>query len=106
MTSKIEEILISGNKEILPSKDLMFSILNQIPEKKNNVSKIVIKSPYLRIAFTQVISLCLLLVVVYPNYKVINNDIQIEKEFNIIDSQNEEFELYMDQTDYDESLVL
>ena len=109
MTSKIEEILISGKKEILPSEDLMFSILNQIPEKKNNipnVSKTFIKSPYLKIVFTQVMSLCLLLVIVYPTYKVEYENTQIEKEFTSIDLQIEEFEIYMDSTDYEEPSVL
>lgn len=110
MTSKIEEILISGKKEILPSEGLMFSILNQIPEKKNNytpnVSRMFIRSPYLRIVFTQVMSLCLLLVIVYPTYKVEYEDIQLEKEFISIDSQIEEFETYMDSTDYEEPLML
>lgn len=110
MTSRIEEILIEGKKEILPNEDLMLSILNQIPEKKNNYAintkKILIRSPYLRIAFTQVISLCLLLVVVYPTYEIKYSDFQIEKEFTSIDSQIEKFEEYMDKTDFEESSVL
>lgn len=105
MTSRIEEILIEGKKETLPNKKLMFSILNQIPEKKNNVSNIVIKSPYLRVVFTQVMSLCLLLVIVYPTYDV-DDQTQINRDLSSIDIQAEEFETYMDQTDYEEPSAL
>jgi hypothetical protein len=108
MTNTLEKVLQVGGKEILPREDLMFSILNQIPEKKNTfVSTRNIRSPYVRIVFTQLVSLCLLFVVVYPTH--ISSPLApsaIDEEYSLIDTQAEEFELYMDQTDYDEPLVL
>ena len=106
MISKIEEILIEGKNEILPNREMMFSILNQIPEKKNIVSTVLIKSPYLRTVLTQVISLCFLLIVIYPTYKIEQDNINIQNEFDLIDKQNDEFGTLMDQTDYDESFML
>lgn len=108
MTSTIERILQEKGKEILPKEDLMFSILNQIPEKKNTfVSTRTLRSPYVRIAFTQLVSLCLLFVIVYPTH--ISEPsllLSIDEEYSLIDNQTEQFELYMDKTDYDEPLVL
>lgn len=102
MKSKIEQILIEQKENFNPREEVLFSILNQIPEKRIK-SNIVIKSPYFWMSFAQVISLCFLLIVVYPTYKNNSDEIKIEQDFAKTDSQMEAFESFMDSTDYDDS---
>lgn len=64
-----------------------------------------IRSPYIWIAITEMVTLCSIMFALYPTIKVEMADAQINQEFNIIDSQNDEFQLYMDSTDFDEPTI-
>ncbi len=64
-----------------------------------------IRSPYIWIAITEMVTLCSIMFALYPTIKVEMADAQINQEFNIIDSQNDEFQLYMDTTDFDEPTI-
>lgn len=64
-----------------------------------------IRSPYIWIAITEMVTLCSIMFALYPTLKVEMDDAKIRQEFNMIDIRNDEFQLYMDSTDYDEPII-
>jgi hypothetical protein len=64
-----------------------------------------IRSPYIWIAITEMVTLCSIMFALYPTLRIEMVDAQINQEFNIIDSQNDDFQLYMDTTDFDEPTI-
>lgn len=124
----LEMILSQIPEQKIP---IILSSLNEIPEKamlstemytsynegesssfdavfrqnsKNKKAR-AIRSPYIWIAITEMVTLCSIMFALYPTIKVEMADAQINQEFNIIDSQNDEFQLYMDTTDFDEPTI-
>lgn len=103
--NKIEEAILMYKENVSPSRKNLEMILSQIPEQKTKEKARAIRSPYIWIAITEMVTLCSIMFALYPTLKVEMVDAQINQEFNIIDAQNDDFQLYMDTTDFDEPTI-
>lgn len=110
----IEEAILMYKENVSPSRKNLEMILSQIPEQKTKSNLVqpnkvkearAIRSPYIWIAITEMVTLCSIMFALYPTLKVEMYDAKINQEFNIIDTQNDEFQLYMDTTDFDEPTI-
>ncbi len=101
-TNTIEQALLMYKETVSPSRKNLEMILSQIPEQKTKEEARAIRSPYIWIAVTEIMTLCSILSALYPTLSVNYYNTQIDTEFSIIDAQNDSFQVYMDTTDFDE----
>lgn len=97
-TSGVESALAMYRETVSPSRSMLHSILNQIPEqniKTNNVR--AIRSPYIWLGFTQVMTVAVILLALVPTLSdtyLYRND-----PFYAVDRQVEEFERNLNEED-------
>lgn len=133
--NQIEQSLLMYKETVSPSQENLKAILSHIPEQKtknslSNLNEIefdlrpshesadstfrqtsktkkarAIRSPYIWVAVTEFVTLCSIMLALYPTINLEMSNNQIDQEFNIIDEQNDTFQLYMDSTDYDEPIL-
>lgn len=75
---------------------------NEIHQIHRSKEARAIRSPYIWIAITEIVTLCSILFALYPTLSVDYYNTQIDNEFISIDAQNDSFQVYMDTTDFDE----
>lgn len=103
----IEQALSMYTETVSPSKENLTMILSHIPEKKNHVDRRAIRSPYIWIAITEVVTLFSILFVISSSLPQTNNfsDTAIQDPFYVIDMQVDQFEVGIQKQDYENSLI-
>ncbi len=101
--NQIEQSLLMYKETVSPSQEDLQVILSHIPEQKTNEEKArAIRSPYRWVAVAEFVTLCSIMLALYPTISLEMSNNRIDQEFNTIDEQNDAFQIYMDSTDYDE----
>lgn len=88
---------------VSPSPDMLIKVFNQIPERTVGMERRAIRSPYIWLAVTQVVTVCSILFVLAPSLQeryLYRND-----PFYDIDKQVEQFEYAVDQEDADQIMI-
>jgi hypothetical protein len=90
-TNQIEQALLMYKETVSPSDKGLQDLLSQIPEQKKKEAGRAIRSPYIWVTITQAVTVCCLLLVLYPS--LIQNSPSYEKDpFYSVDQQVESFE--------------
>ncbi len=100
-TNTIEQALSMYKETVSPSKKSFQVILSQIPEQQKQQRGRVVRSPYTWYAVTQTIMMCSIMLIVAsaivtPSYQ--------SNPFYQIDKEVDEFEISINQEDYEKSL--
>ena len=91
------ERALSMYTENVPSKDGLKMILSQLPEqKKGNVGRAV-RSPYIWLAITEMVTLCFIMLAAYPSY---THSEYTQNPFYAVDQQVNDFEASIVNEDY------
>ena len=93
-------------ENVSPSETRLQALLSQIPEQQKLKEGRAVRSPYIWLAITQVVTLCAILIAVVPSY-LYTNDIQAEvmnNPYYETDRQVEAFENAIDNEDYQNNL--
>jgi hypothetical protein len=101
--TNLEQALVMYRETVSPSQDNLHVILSQIPEQLEQKRGRVIRSPYIFLLASQCVSLCMLLLVVYPTYVAKRNSPDFY--FYAIDTQVDSYEAALDTTTDDDSLL-
>lgn len=100
--SNIEKALTMYKENVSPSETYFQAILSQIPEQQKLKEGRAIRSPYRWLAFTQMVTLSAILLVVIPGY--LQNSEDLSNPYYETDRQVEIFEAQIDEEDYNQSL--
>lgn len=100
----IEKALTMYTETVSPSKKNLHAILSQIPEQTKQEERSAIRSPYRWLIASQFVSLCLLLVAIYPAYTSRTDD--PDYYFLGIDQEVAQFEANLNAEDYQATLDL
>ncbi|MEN9880894.1 MAG: hypothetical protein RLZZ308_77 [Candidatus Parcubacteria bacterium] len=105
-TLHIEKALSMYKENVSPSETYFQAILSQIPEQQKLKEGRAIRSPYRWLAFTQVVTVCAIVIAILPA-SVMRSEYteSIVNPYYEIDSQVEAFERQIDQEDYEKSLA-
>lgn len=106
----LAKALCMYKETVSPSRDMLVSVLNQIPEIKELSAndRRVIRSPYIWVVFTQFVSVCLIALALYPSFfsgPVPSADSYKDNPFYAIDTQVDAFEAGINEEDYQAMLV-
>lgn len=100
LTSHIEKALSMYKENVSPSETYFQAILSQIPEQQKLKEGRAVRSPYRWLAFTQIVTVCAIVIAVLP--ASISQETKKEIENNPyyeIDSQIQAFEARLDEED-------
>ncbi len=98
--NKIEDAINMYKATVSPSKDAFLNLLNQMPEKKDNVSFAkVIRSPYMWRTLSNAMPLFVVALLLIPTANS-----YFEDPFYKEDKKVEAFEIWLDEIDYNKSL--
>jgi hypothetical protein len=100
--SNIEKALTMYKENVSPSETCFQAILSQIPEQQKLKEGRAVRSPYRWLAFTQMVTLSAILLVVIPGY--LNTSADRNNPYYETDKQVELFEAQIDEEDYNQTL--
>jgi hypothetical protein len=98
----IENALTMYAVNVSPSEDRLHKILSQIPEQKTHKERRAVRSPYIWLAITQVVTLCSIMIAVLPT---ITDPSHLSNPYYSIDRDIETFETSIDAQDAETALV-
>lgn len=92
----LENALTMYAVNVSPSEDCLHKILSQIPEQKTHEERRAVRSPYIWLAITQVVTLCSIMIAVLPT---ITGPSYTSNPYYLIDRQVDAFETSIDNQD-------